>query len=78
MLVSDSLSAPIACLLFLFQEATTIVSIDDYEDVPAYSEASLMQAVSMQPVSVAIEADETAFQFYNSVWESGTSHMGEE
>eukprot|EP00271_Cylindrocystis_brebissonii_P003489 TRINITY_DN144_c0_g1_i2.p1 TRINITY_DN144_c0_g1~~TRINITY_DN144_c0_g1_i2.p1 ORF type:complete len:535 (+),score=69.91 TRINITY_DN144_c0_g1_i2:107-1606(+) len=43
-----------------------VVTIDDYEDVPRFSEASLQKAVSVQPVSVAIEADERAFQFYYS------------
>jgi len=41
-----------------------IVSIDSFEDVPPMSEEALMKAVTMQPVSVAIQADERAFQLY--------------
>lgn len=58
------------CDLKLFvpvQENTRVVTIDDFEDVPANSESSLKQAVSQQPVSVAIEADKRPFQFYRGV-----------
>lgn len=41
-----------------------VVTIDGYEDVPANDEAALMKAVANQPVSVAIEADQRAFQLY--------------
>jgi len=41
-----------------------IVSIDSFEDVPQNSEAALMKAVTKQPVSVAIQADQRAFQLY--------------
>lgn len=37
--------------------------ITGYEDVPANSEEALLQAVSQQPVSVAVDA--TNFQFYS-------------
>jgi C1A family cysteine protease len=40
--------------------------ISGYTDVPANSDNALMLAVSKQPVSVAIEADQAAFQFYTS------------
>lgn len=43
-----------------------IVSIDGYEDVPAYNEEALKKAVSHQPVSVAIEAGGRALQLYSS------------
>ncbi|KAM7264846.1 hypothetical protein ACFE04_002529 [Oxalis oulophora] len=43
-----------------------VVSIDGYEDVPAYDENALKKAVSYQPVSVAIEAGGPTFQFYES------------
>ncbi len=33
------------------------MSIDDYAEVPENNETALLQAVSMQPVSVAINAD---------------------
>ena len=39
--------------------------IKTYVDVP-HTVEDLMQAVSKQPVSIAIEADQAAFQFYNS------------
>merc|ERR1712146_632434 len=35
-----------------------------YYDVPADDEKALMEAVAQQPVSVAIEADQTSFQAY--------------
>jgi len=41
-----------------------VVSIDGYEDVPANDEKALKKAVAHQPVSVAIEADQKAFQLY--------------
>jgi len=37
-----------------------------YADVQAGSETALMQALSKQPVSVAVEADTSVFQFYKS------------
>lgn len=44
-----------------------MVTIDDYEDVPINSEASLQKAVAGQPVAVAIEGGGRAFQLYSSV-----------
>ncbi|KAF8056757.1 RD21A [Scenedesmus sp. PABB004] len=41
-----------------------LVTIDGFEDVPPYDEVALKKAVSRQPVSVAIEADQRAFQLY--------------
>jgi cathepsin L len=43
-----------------------VVSIDGYEDVPAFDENALRKAVAYQPVSVAIEAGGRAFQLYDS------------
>lgn len=40
--------------------------ISGYTDVTPNSDAALMAAVAKQPVSVAIEADQSAFQFYTS------------
>ena len=40
--------------------------ITGYSDVKRNSEASLQAAVAEGPVSVAIEADQSAFQFYSS------------
>ena len=39
--------------------------ITGYEDVPANSEDALLKAVANQPVSVAIDASGSAFQFYS-------------
>ncbi|KAK1284932.1 Vignain [Acorus calamus] len=41
-------------------------SIKGYEDVPANNEKALLAAAANQPVSVAIDAGEDAFQFYSS------------
>ena len=41
-----------------------VVSIDGHEDVPPSDELALLAAVAHQPVSVAIEADQRAFQLY--------------
>ncbi|XP_073111656.1 senescence-specific cysteine protease SAG39-like [Elaeis guineensis] len=40
-------------------------TISGYEDVPANSEAALLKAVANQPVSVAIDARGSVFQFYS-------------
>ncbi|KAK0596780.1 hypothetical protein LWI29_018984 [Acer saccharum] len=40
--------------------------ITGYEDVPANNEAALLKAVTKQPVSVAIDAGGSDFQFYSS------------
>ncbi|KAH6816170.1 senescence-associated gene 12 protein [Perilla frutescens var. frutescens] len=40
--------------------------ITGYEDVPANSESGLLKAVANQPVSVAIDASGSDFQFYSS------------
>jgi C1A family cysteine protease len=45
------------------QAAATISS---YNDVAQNQETQLIEAVAKQPVSVAIEADQSAFQFYKS------------
>merc|ERR1711881_802375 len=43
-----------------------VVTITGHTDVPARNENALKAAVSKQPVSVAIEADKSAFQLYRS------------
>lgn len=48
------------------------VKVTGYKDVKANSESQLMAAVQKQPVSVAIEADQSGFQFYKSGVFSGT------
>ena len=42
------------------------IKISSYHDVPMDDESQLQAAVQQQPVSVAIEADQPAFQFYKS------------
>lgn len=43
-----------------------VVTIKSYTDVARNSEAGLLAAAALKPVSVAIEADQTGFQFYSS------------
>ena len=43
------------------------MTIDGYADVEPYSEEALMEAVSKQPISVAIEASAWDFQLYEGV-----------
>lgn len=43
-----------------------VTKIDSFVDVSPNNEKALQQAVSLQPVSVAIEADQMSFQFYSS------------
>ena len=42
------------------------VSVKSFQDIPLNQEKMLFDAVSIQPVSVAIEADQLDFQFYKS------------
>merc|ERR1711959_81642 len=46
--------------------------VSSFEDVTANSESQLAAAVAQGPVSVAIEADQSGFQFYKSGVFSGT------
>ncbi|EEF39859.1 senescence-specific cysteine protease SAG39 [Ricinus communis] len=46
--------------------ANHAAKITGYENVPAYDEEALRKAVANQPVSVAIDAGESAFQHYSS------------
>jgi C1A family cysteine protease len=43
-----------------------VVTLTGFEDVPSKDEDALAAAVAKQPVSVAIEADKSAFQLYKS------------
>jgi hypothetical protein len=54
-------------VLVMLQKNAKVVTIDGYEDVPAYNENALKKAVAHQPVSVAIEASGRALQLYQSV-----------
>jgi cathepsin L len=44
----------------------TVASIIGYKDVQQGSEDALMQWLQQQPISIAIEADQSSFQFYKS------------
>ncbi|KAG5622435.1 hypothetical protein H5410_007653 [Solanum commersonii] len=48
------------------KESNDAAKITGYEDVPANSESALLNAVANQPVSVAIDASGSDFQFYSS------------
>ena len=48
------------------QEAKHTATINGHEDVPANNENALLNAVASQPVSVAIAAGGSDFQFYSS------------
>ena len=43
------------------------LEIDGHENVPANDENALLKAVANQPVSVAIDAGGSDFQFYSEV-----------
>lgn len=43
----------------------TCASLSSYHDVAPNSDQALMAAIAQQPVSVAIEADQSSFQFYS-------------
>lgn len=44
----------------------TITKIDSYVNIESKNEDALLQSVLQQPISVAIEADQSVFQFYSS------------
>ncbi|XP_020236366.1 senescence-specific cysteine protease SAG39 [Cajanus cajan] len=48
------------------EEAIHAATITGYEDVPTNNEKALQKAVANQPVSVAIDASGSGFQFYKS------------
>ncbi|KAJ8549490.1 hypothetical protein K7X08_033197 [Anisodus acutangulus] len=48
------------------KESNDAAKITGYEDVPANSESALLSAVANQPVSVAIDASGSDFQFYST------------
>ena len=47
-------------------KCTTITKIDSFIDITTNDEKALQMAVSLQPISIAIEADQLMFQFYHS------------
>jgi C1A family cysteine protease len=40
-------------------------TLSGFKDVPTNSETALMTAIARQPVSVAVEADQSSFQLYS-------------
>jgi len=48
------------------RRCNVVSKISSYKDVASNNENALLAAVALQPVSVAIEADQHAFQFYSS------------
>ncbi|GJZ74144.1 senescence-specific cysteine protease SAG39-like protein [Tanacetum coccineum] len=48
------------------EKSNNAATITGHEDVPANSESALLKAVASQPVSVAIDASGSDFQFYSS------------
>ncbi|WCJ36178.1 Cysteine proteinases superfamily protein [Euphorbia peplus] len=54
------------------KENAPVVSIDGHEDVPENDEDALLKAVANQPVSVAIDAGGSDFQFYSEGVFSGS------
>ena len=48
------------------KEKAAVVTVTGFKDVPTQDEDALKTAVAQQPVSVAIEADKSAFQLYKS------------
>lgn len=48
------------------KKCKSVTKINSYVDVTPNSESELQKAVALQPVSVAIEADTSVFQFYSS------------
>jgi len=54
------------------KDVTSVSTISKFADVQQGSEDALMQALNMQPVSIAIEADQSSFQMYKSGVFSGT------
>jgi len=48
------------------KQSPSVAKISSFKDVQPASEAGLMSAVNMQPISVAIEADQSSFQSYRS------------
>ncbi|PRQ51315.1 putative fruit bromelain [Rosa chinensis] len=54
------------------KEASHAASITGHEDLPANSESALLKVVANQPISVAIDASGSNFQFYSSGVFTGT------
>jgi hypothetical protein len=48
------------------KSGTVVATLSSYTDVTPHNEGALMAALKIQPVSVAVEADTSVFQFYKS------------
>jgi len=48
------------------KSVSVVTKISKYEDCPQEKEASLMGYLQQQPISIAIEADQSSFQYYKS------------
>ena len=49
------------------KKCDSVFKIKSFVDITANDESELAKAVYKQPVSIAIEADQSVFQFYSSV-----------
>ena len=47
------------------KKVTSVATISSFVDVATNSDQALMTAIAQQPVSVAVEADQSSFQFYS-------------
>jgi len=47
------------------KKVASVATITGFKDVPANNEAELLKALQLGPVSVAVEADKSVFQFYH-------------
>ena len=48
------------------KKCKTVTKINSFVDITPNSETDLLKAVNIQPISVAIEADQSSFQFYSN------------
>jgi len=48
------------------KKVPSVSTIQSYKDVASGDEAALLVAVNQQPIAIAIEADQSCFQFYHS------------
>lgn len=48
------------------KQCESVAKVSSYKDIQKGSEAGLMSAIQNGPISIAIEADQQAFQFYSS------------
>jgi hypothetical protein len=47
------------------KQKASVSTITAFKDVPSRNEAALLDAVNLGPVSIAVEADKSVFQFYH-------------